>query len=501
MPAKVIITVMEGPLKGRKYRFDEKMLCIVGRADNSTLVLSDDAADGVSRHHCMLDIKPPFATIQDMGSRNGTLLNGVNIGRPLVKSAVTPVSPVLNIYKVSDGDIFQVGSNVFNVSLVPAVFCPLCGKDAGENPPASGLCSECAVKQPSQTPVHPASRTLKMRFCLSCGGDLSASPQGETLCERCKSATRPDDSSSTVQLPAFELRQSNLLSIEGYTVIKRIGKGGMGAVYLAESKTTKEIVALKILLPEIAVNEQCRKDFLREAETLKQLRHPNIVELKSSDYSSGALYIALEYCSGGNLRDYMKTLGGPLDLNTALMFTYNILNGLDYAHNVQLNTVMGEDDSEYGPVGIVHRDIKPDNIFISSDESGSMVAKISDFGIAKAFDLAGVSGCTRTGDFSGTLGFIPKQQYLNFKYVKPEVDVWAAAATLYYMLTVRAPRDFSAPDFDPGAIFSLSPVPVAELNPNVPPNIAEVIDIALDDSVKFNFKTAKQLRTALSDAV
>ena len=113
--------------------------------------------------------------------------------------------------------------------------------------------------------------------------------------------------------------------------------------------------------------------------------------------------------------------------------------------------------------------------------------------------MAGISGCTRTGDFSGTLGFIPKQQYLNYKYVKPEVDVWATAATLYYMLTGKTPRDFSDPT-DLNGIFERAPIPISEYNPYIPQEIAKLIDYALDDRQTLRFSSADQLKFALQDA-
>ena len=149
--------------------------------------------------------------------------------------------------------------------------------------------------------------------------------------------------------------------------------------------------------------------------------------------------------------------------------------------------------------GLVHRDIKPANIFLTKQADGSLAAKISDFGLAKAFDMAGISGCTRTGDFYGTLGFIPKQQYLNYKYVKPEVDVWATAATLFYMLTGKTPRNFSDPT-NLNRIFENPPAPLWDYNPYVPKVIANVIDSALDDRQTFRFKTADQLKFALQEA-
>lgn len=256
---------------------------------------------------------------------------------------------------------------------------------------------------------------------------------------------------------------------------------------------------MKLLLPEIAVHDQCREDFIREANNLKALRHPNIVGLKECAYTGGALYLALEYCNEGTLREFMHRTGTTLPVPTAVDLACQILDGLEYAHNVRLEQESLFDAQTYTVNGLVHRDIKPSNIFLTL-EDGVLSAKIADFGLAKAFDMAGISGCTRTGDFSGTLGFISKQQYLNYKYVKPEVDVWATAATLYYMLTGVSPRDFSSPE-DLMQIFNRRPRRIRELNGEIPERLAEVIDTALDDRQTLHFRSADQLKFSLQKAM
>lgn len=499
MPAKVLLTALKGPLEGTKYRFDEPMLCMVGRSESCMLRLIDEAGDGVSRHHCLLDIKPPKASICDLGSRNGTYLNR----EKLVQSQTR---------ELASGNIIQIGHNAFEVTLVPARKCCICGEEMPD--PAHGsatrtsklICDNC-IQKGREPYAAPAAKTVLFQICSVCGQRIASSQESGKIwqenhntfiCADC--LHNQNDMNKTFRMPTQEIRRGqNVLQIKNYRVIKLIGRGGLGAVYLAENINTLERVALKILLPEIAVQDQCRDDFIREAENLRALKHPNIVELKDCDYTGGALYLALDYCPEGSLREYMVKTGKTLDLNTALELTCQILEGLEYAHNVRLEQMSLLDAQIYTVNGLVHRDIKPANIFLTRQPGGELAAKISDFGLAKAFDMAGISGCTRTGDFSGTLGFIPKQQYLNYKYVKPEVDVWATAATLYYMLTGKTPRNFSDPT-NLNRIFENPPAPLWDYNPYIPKVVARVIDSALDDRQNIHFRSADQLKFALLDA-
>src|SRR5207248_2858357 len=126
---------------------------------------------------------------------------------------------------------------------------------------------------------------------------------------------------------------------------------------------------------------------------------------------------------------------------------------------------------------LVHRDVKPQNVLL---EGGT--ARLGDFGFAKAFELAGLSGHTRTGALGGSWGFMPRAQGLNYRYAPSSVDVWAAAATLYWMLTGATPRDFPA-GADPVAIvLRESAVPIGRRDPAVPSGLAAVIDDVLAEN-------------------
>src|SRR5262249_43807704 len=144
--------------------------------------------------------------------------------------------------------------------------------------------------------------------------------------------------------------------------------------------------------------------------------------------------LVLDYCEGGSVAGLMKQRGGPLTVDEAGAIALQALEGLHYSHNV------------FGPGrGLVHRDISPGNLLLTGTGS-ARVTRVGDYGLAKAFDDAGLSGNTRTDETGGKPHFLPRQQVIDFKYAQPEVDVWALAASLYFMLTGAVPRVFPPRD-------------------------------------------------------
>jgi serine/threonine-protein kinase len=269
----------------------------------------------------------------------------------------------------------------------------------------------------------------------------------------------------------------------GYQIIKQLGQGAMGAVYLAARVRDDAKVAIKVMLASVAIDDHARKLFQREIEVIRNLRHPNIVELFDHGPVSGGFYFAMELCPGGSVGSWIERLGRPLTVAEVGPIALAAAAGLAYAHEQ----------------GFVHRDIKPDNLLMTEPTGG--VIKVADFGLAKSFDKAGLSGMTATNAVGGTPLFMAREQIINYKLVKPPTDVWSLAATFYWMLSRQPTRDFRR-DMDPLLTILTDPVvPLRKRAPAVPQRLAEVIDRALADEVAQRFPTMSAFRSALEAAL
>lgn len=284
--------------------------------------------------------------------------------------------------------------------------------------------------------------------------------------------------------------------ISGYRIIKRLGQGSGGAVYLAEMIEEQRQVALKTMLPEIAVDVEHKARFIRETKSMSDLSHPNIVSIIDSGYSKGVFYFSLEYCNSGNLEDLMRQNRDGLPVKEALSIINKVLDGLEYLHYVMIQDIELDDGSIGTATGLVHRDIKPENILMHKNGNEQQI-KIADFGLAKAFNLGGLRGLTQTGAVGGTLAFVCRQQILNYKYAKPEVDIWSAVALLYYLLTGYPPRDLERVKNPLCSILETDPVPLQARKPKLPKELIEIVNSALNDKKELKFKSAKEFKEAL----
>lgn len=513
MPTRVLLDVLQGQLAGQQFVFEERTTCIIGRAkDCQPQIPNVQENRRISRHHCLLDINPPDVRIRDFGSLNGTYVNGRKIGqRPKEQQPGETPADSLPEYDLKHGDEIRLGNTLIRVSIAMPIVCSRCAAEiAPADLPAaemaarhgqSGqrLCAACwqnsAAAQNFSTPRYTVCEPVKL--CAKCHRDVSqesgANREGEFICSAC----RNDPMELLKKLLGEAVRgNKKLVAIEGYELLKELGRGGMGAVYLARHKASGKQVALKVMLPKVAASPRATESFLRETANTRLLKHPNVVQLWDAGSSEGTFFFTLEFCDGGSVDKLVRQRGGKLSIDEARPIILQALEGLEYAHNVEISGVKLKDGGVGRGRGLVHRDLKPQNIFLSGGGC-SMTAKLGDYGLAKAFDLAGLSGHTFTGDVAGTPQFMPRQQVLHFREVKPEVDVWAMAATFYYMLTGRAPRAF-APDKDAWqTILQTDAVPIRQRNPAVPDRLAAVVDQALVDRPEIGFKSAAQLKQAL----
>jgi serine/threonine protein kinase len=417
MASTVSLVVTAGPIRGQRYDFPGHDTFLFGRAPDchARLAASDTSA---SRHHFLLEVNPPQARLRDLGSLNGTHVNGVRHGgRRGTESPEEAATRDRAEVDLQDGDEIKVGVTVIRVEVSP--------------PPT-----------PSVAVTSPLARLATERQIEEAG-----------------------------HAPGTR--------IGPYAIERLLGKGGMGAVYLAQRIGGEEspLVALKVMLPRMGIDEGAQEAFIREIEVTRALRHPNIVSLLDFGKHEGRFYFALEYCAGGSTEQLRRRNGGRVPLPSTLHIAVGALEGLAAAHDA----------------GFVHRDIKPDNVLLGDDGA----ARLADFGLAKSFQQAGLSGMTATGTVGGTYQFMPREQLTSYRQSRPATDVWSMAATLYYLLTGQYARDFAAHPDPLAVILKGGVVPLRLRDPSVPEDLAAVIDRALDDEPSRRFPTAREFVAAL----
>jgi serine/threonine protein kinase len=230
------------------------------------------------------------------------------------------------------------------------------------------------------------------------------------------------------------------------------------------------------MLSQAEATEDAVKQFKREMDVNRQLDHPNIVRFIESGSHKGAFYFVMELCDGGSLMDLYNKKRGPLTPEQLMPHALKALEGLAFAHSK----------------GFVHRDLKPGNILIHRG-----VARVADFGMSKSFQMAGLSGMSMTGKTAGTPVFMPPEQIINFKYVKPVSDVFSMGATMYYLLTGAFPFEFPEKRDPMDVILNDDVVPIRKRLASIPKPLAAVIDRAVTKKHKDRYPDAGELLAAL----
>ncbi|HVO53618.1 MAG TPA: serine/threonine-protein kinase [Solirubrobacterales bacterium] len=204
----------------------------------------------------------------------------------------------------------------------------------------------------------------------------------------------------------------------GYRIERRLGRGGMGILYLATEPGLERRVALKLIAPEAAADEVFAKRFAEESRIAASIEHPNVVPIYAAGDEDGVPYIAMRFVAGSDLGRRIES-EGRLDPERAAALIAQVGNGLDAIH----------------AAGLVHRDVKPANVLLSG-EPGSEHAYITDFGVAR--NVATQSGLTQTGRFVGTLDYVAPEQ-ISGAAVDARVDVYALGCLLFKLLTGQVP--------------------------------------------------------------
>jgi serine/threonine-protein kinase len=260
--------------------------------------------------------------------------------------------------------------------------------------------------------------------------------------------------------------------IAGYKIEKRIGRGGMGVVYLAEHLTLRRRAAIKLIVPELADSEGFRERFVREARIAAGLTHPNVVTVYDAGEVEDILYIAMQYIPGSDLSHILhrERRLGPYRV---LDFCRQVASALDAAH----------------AAGLIHRDVKPANVLIDGRH-----AYLTDFGLTK-LRSDGATQLTKSGEVVGTTHYLAPEQ-VEGKELDGRADVYALACLIFHCLTGRVPFPR---DSDMAVMYAHvhdDPPKVSDERPGLPEELDAVIEKGLDKSPERRFSTCEEMIVA-----
>src|SRR4051794_33185309 len=256
-----------------------------------------------------------------------------------------------------------------------------------------------------------------------------------------------------------------------YRVESRLGSGGMADVYCAHDQQLGRKIALKVLHRRFAADEEFVERFRREASAAAGLQHPNVVQVFDRGSWDGTYYIAMEFLEGRSLKQIIRE-EGPLEPARAVDIAIQILRAARFAHKR----------------GIIHRDLKPHNVIV--DPEGRV--KVTDFGIARA----GASDMTETGAIMGTAAYLSPEQAQGHA-VSASSDIYSIGILLYELLTGRVPFDAESAVTIALKQVSETPTPPRELNPEVSPELEDVVLRALQKDPAARFTDADEFIAAL----
>jgi len=264
--------------------------------------------------------------------------------------------------------------------------------------------------------------------------------------------------------------------VSHYEIIKMLGQGGMGIVYLARDVNLDRTVAIKCLPPEASLDAEAKERFIREAKSASALDHANICTIHEiAETDEGELYIVMAFYEGQTLEE--RLIGEDFTIERTADIAMQLARALERAHEA----------------GIVHRDLKPANVMVT--DRGEV--KLLDFGIAK---LATGSTLTQTGAIMGSSGYLSPEQ-IDGQGVDHRTDLWSLGVILYQMLTKERPF---LGDVEPAVMYAImnkTPVPVAQYRSDVPDVLSEIVDRCLEKAPDDRYDSAADLVAELGEVL
>jgi len=309
-------------------------------------------------------------------------------------------------------------------------------------------------------------------------------------CLRCKEvidASADQCPHCSERVTGFQRTYSTRLLDSKYQILDRLGIGGMGEIFKVRHIHLNELRVVKIMRPNVAADDQGLQRFLQEARTSTMIKHKNLAMLYDfSTLEDGSYYMVWEFIDGTNIQKWIAQ-NGPIPPRLAIEISVQALMGLEHLHSM----------------GLIHRDISPENIMLSQDHHGKLLVKVIDFGIAKQLaEGEGGQGLTQTGMFLGKLKYASPEQAGFLKeseHLDPRSDLYSFGIVMYEMLAGRAPFHATNPHGYILKHVTEKPLPIHELNPavKVPPQLESIIQRSLEKNRDARFATAADFAAAL----
>jgi serine/threonine protein kinase len=309
--------------------------------------------------------------------------------------------------------------------------------------------------------------------CLKCKQPIDASYD---QCPHCSE-----------RITQFQRTYSSRLLDGKYQIIDRLGVGGMGEIFKVRHIHLNELRVIKIMRPNVAQDDQGLQRFLQEARTSTMIKHKNLAMLYDfAQLEDGSYYMVWEFIDGTNIQKWISSTGA-LPPRLTVEISIQALQGLEHLHSM----------------GLIHRDISPENIMLSQDHHGKLLVKVIDFGIAKQLaEGDGGQGLTQTGMFLGKLKYASPEQAGFLKegeHLDPRSDLYSFGIVMYEMLAGRAPFQATNPHGYILKHVTEKPMAIHELNPavKVPPQLEQIIMRSLEKSRDHRFATADEFAKSL----
>ncbi len=518
---EVVLRVVEGPEKGREFRFEEAASLLVGRQDpTSKADLYISAEDQyVSRHHFTVEVRPPDCLIHDCHSTNGTFIRRQGQKRwEKIQEA-----------KVYEGDQIKIGHTVFVVLVqgaaleataateaVPVPTQPLSDLPTAASPETELMCLRCNQRALAPVPDPARSNLRDVDFlcptcrlevekrrqlkaeaqtearyaCIQCGRDLTHLTQASS-----PAATRAPGLLGLCSDCAEKAQEVLDQPLGGYQLLKRLGQGDMGVVYEAWNPHTGQLVALKELMPLGPYTRPLYLQFMREICLPAIQENDQVVRLFEVGWQQERLFCVSEFIPGGNLSQYVSEAGEPaLAPPVVGGLVAEALAGLVAMHQQ----------------GCIHRSLKPENILLRPREGKRPQPVLADFSLAYSYEKYGGT-IAHMGEYARAIMYMPPEQVLSFRSAQPSVDVYAMGVILYYLLTGHYPLEFPTPaelrrgarlTKDPARmILEDTPRRLRDYRPNLPNALLNVVDKAVTKELNRRFQSAREFEIALRTAL